>query len=166
MRARLPKGKHLWPAFWMMPVHSEYGYWPRSGEIDIIEYRGQRPKEVMGTLHFGPSQDTKNETGSPDTEFPTDFSQDWHIFGIDWSPQKFMWMVDDKVYWEETLERTFWEGLYDKPGQPFDKQFNILINLAVGGEFFGGEPFDPIEADKWEKPTFEIDWIKQWEWRS
>jgi len=164
MRARLPKGKHLWPAFWMMPANSEYGGWPRSGEMDIMEYRGQRANNVLGTLHFGAAWDNKGDAGTGERVFPVDFSQDYHTFGFDWNADRVQWLVDDQVYHEETLQRNFWPGLYTGNGQPFDKNFYIIINLAVGGNFFGGEPFDPIEADQWEKPTFDIDWIRKSEW--
>src|SRR6266487_811527 len=53
IRAKLPKGKHLWPAIWMMPTHEVFGEWAASGEIDIMELRGQEPSLVEGTLHFG-----------------------------------------------------------------------------------------------------------------
>jgi len=164
MRARLPKGKHLWPAFWMMPARSEYGGWPRSGEIDIMEYRGQRPTNVLGTLHFGAEWNQKGEAGTGERGYPFDFSQDFHTFALDWSPTQIQWLVDDQVYHTETLQRNFWPSFYNGNGQPFDKNFFIIINLAVGGMFFGGEPFDPIEADQWPKNTFEIDWIRKWEW--
>jgi len=165
IRARLPRGKHLWPAFWMMPANSEYGTWPASGEIDIMEYRGQRPQQTLGTLHFGPRWDQHGYVGSSERDFPFDFSREWHTFGIDWSPNQIAWMVDDQVFHTETLQRNFWPGFYSANGQPFDKNFFIILNLAVGGNFFGGEPFDPDEANGWEKNTFEIDWVKKWEWR-
>jgi len=165
MRARMPKGKHLWPAFWMMPANSEYGGWPRSGEIDITEYRGQRPQQILGTLHFGPAWDNKGQVGTGERDFPIDFSQDFHVFGLDWSPTQMQWIVDGNVYHTEPLDKNFWPGLYNSNSSPFDKNFFIIINLAVGGNFFGGEPFDPIEADQWPKNTFEIDWIRKFEWR-
>ncbi|ODM89409.1 Glucan endo-1,3-beta-glucosidase A1 [Orchesella cincta] len=141
-----PKGSISGPLFWMMPQDSEYGPWPRSGELDIMEYRGQRPTNVLGTIHFGESKENKGQAGSPETTFPMDFSQDFHVHAVDWSPTKIMWMVDGKVYHEETLERNFWPSVYNSNGQPYDKAFHMIINLAVGGMFFGGEPFDPIEA--------------------
>ncbi len=158
-------GKHLWPAFWMMPRDSVYGGWPRSGEIDITEYRGQRPQQILGTLHFGAAWDNKGDAGTGERDFPTDFSADFHTFGLDWSPTQVQWLLDDQVYHTETLERNFWEGVYTAQGQPFDQPFFIILNLAVGGAFFGGEPFDPIEADQWAKSTFEIDYIKKWTWQ-
>jgi len=165
MRARLPKGKHLWPAFWMMPANSEYGDWPRSGEIDIMEYRGQRPTEISGTLHYGPSPDNKGMIGTGERIFNSDFSQDFHVFGIDWNADRIQWLLDGNVYHEETLRKNFWEGFYGSNGSPFDKNFYIILNLAVGGNFFGGEPFDPSESKQWPKSTFEIDWVRKYEWR-
>jgi beta-glucanase (GH16 family) len=149
----------------MMPRDSVYGGWPRSGEIDITEYRGQRPQQILGTLHFGAAWDNKGDAGTGERDFPTDFSADFHTFGLDWSPTQVQWLLDDQVYHTETLERNFWEGVYTAQGQPFDQPFFIILNLAVGGAFFGGEPFDPIEADQWAKSTFEIDYIKKWTWQ-
>jgi len=163
MRARLPRGKHLWPAFWMMPTRSEYGGWPRSGEIDIMEYRGQRPNEMLGTLHFGPAWDNKGQSGY-ERNMGFDFSADFHTFGLDWSPNSIQWLVDGAVVHTESLNRNFWNGFYNGNGQPFDRQFFIIINLAVGGAFFGGEPFDPSESQNWQKSTIEIDYIRKWEW--
>ncbi|XP_021965968.1 beta-glucanase [Folsomia candida] len=165
IRARLPKGKHLWPAIWMMPARSEYGDWPRSGEIDIMEYRGQLPNQDQGTLHFGQAWNNKGQVGSGERNFPVDFSQDFHTFGLDWSPWQIQWILDGAVFHTETLQKNFWPGLYTKNGQPFDKNFYLIINLAVGGSFFGNEPFDPKEADSWAKNTLEVDWVKKWEWR-
>jgi beta-glucanase (GH16 family) len=164
IRARMPKGKHLWPAIWMMPANSEYGGWPRSGEIDITEYRGQRPHQVLGTLHYGPAWDNKGQVGY-ERDFPYDFSQDFHTFGLDWSPSAIQWLIDDQVVHTETLQRNFWGGFYTANGQPFDKNFFIILNLAVGGNFFGGEPFDPSESQNWAKSTLEVDYVRKFEWR-
>src|SRR6266568_4982121 len=56
VRAKLPKGKGIWPAIWMMPTDNRYGNWPNSGEIDIVELVGQEPQIVHGTLHYGDRQ--------------------------------------------------------------------------------------------------------------
>src|SRR5262249_25242655 len=53
-RAKLPTGRGIWPALWMLPQQDKYGGWPRSGEIDVMEARGQEPNKVLGTLHYGP----------------------------------------------------------------------------------------------------------------
>jgi beta-glucanase (GH16 family) len=164
IRARAPLGKHLWPAIWMMPTRSEYGGWPRSGEIDIFEYRGQRPNEVLGTLHYGPAWDNKGQVGY-ERNMGYDLSAGFHTYTLDWSPMQMQWIIDDVVIHTESLARNFWSGLYTGNGQPFDKDFFLIINLAVGGAFFGGEPFDPNESDGWPKRTFEIDYVRKFEWR-
>jgi len=161
----LKLGKHLWPAFWMMPLRSEYGGWPRSGEIDITEFRGQRGNQILGTLHFGPAWDNKGQVGTGERDFPFDFSHDFHVFGLDWNQDRIQWLLDGQVFHEESLRRNFWEGLYGAHGSPFDKEFFFILNLAVGGNFFGGEPFDPSESQWWPKNTFEIDYVRKWEWR-
>jgi beta-glucanase (GH16 family) len=165
MRARLPKGKHLWPAFWMMPQGSNYGGWPRSGEIDIMEYRGQRPQQILGTLHFGESPSNKGQAGTGERDFPLDFSQDFHTFGLDWNQYRVQWLLDDQVYHEESVDKNFWPGLYTNNVSPFDQNFFFILNLAVGGSFFNGEPFNPDEADGWAKDTYEIEWVRKWEWQ-
>ena len=146
-----------------MPAASEYGGWPRSGEIDITEYRGQQWWKILGTLHYGPQWDNKGQVGY-ERDFPNDFSQEWHVYGLDWSPSAMQWLLDDQVVHQETLNRNFWPGLYNNNGSPFDRNFFIILNLAVGGNFFGGEPFDPIEADRWEKATLEVDYVRKWVW--
>jgi len=160
----MPKGKHLWPAIWMMPQNSDYGTWPASGEIDITEYRGQRPNEILGTLHYGPAWNNKGQIGFPERGFPYEFSSDFHTFGLDWSPSAMTWLLDGQVLHTETLQRNFWPGFYNNNGSPFDRHFFLILNLAVGGNFFGGEPFDPEESHGWAKNTFEVEWARKYEW--
>jgi len=149
----------------MMPQSSVYGGWPRSGEIDITEYRGQRQGQILGTLHFGPAPDNKGMAGSGERDYPFDFSKDFHTFGLDWNVDRIQWILDGQVFHEESLQRNFWGGFYTANGQPFDQDFFFILNLAVGGAFFGGEPFDPVEADQWAKNTLEVDYVKKYEWR-
>jgi len=160
MRARMPAGKMLWPAFWMMPANSEYGTWPRSGEIDITEYRGQVVNTTIGTLHYGPAWNNKADIGTGERAFNIDFSKDFHVFGLDWNPDRIQWLLDGQVVYQVTLQRIFWDKVYTKNGSPFDKNFFIILNLAVGGAFFGGAPFDPSESAQWAKNTFEIDYVR------
>lgn len=117
----------------------------------------------MGTLHFGAAWDNKGQAGY-ERSFATDFSQDFHVFGLDWNSDRIQWLIDDVVVHEESLQRNFWDSVYNQNGSPFDKNFFMIINLAVGGAFFGGEPFDPIEADGWAKNSLEIDWVRKFEW--
>jgi beta-glucanase (GH16 family) len=90
--AKLPKGDWLWPAIWMMPTDSAYGEWPRSGEIDIMESRGNRVSYPGGrnvyytTLHWGPSSvlDSYWKTMAVRTQRRGDFTDSFHTYGLEW----------------------------------------------------------------------------------
>ena len=68
-KAKLPTGKGVWPALWMLPQDEKYGPWPTSGEIDVMEARGQEPTKVLGTLHYG-SRWPANVHSGKDFAFP------------------------------------------------------------------------------------------------
>jgi beta-glucanase (GH16 family) len=124
-RAKLPRGKGVWPAVWMMPTDSVYGGWPRSGEQDILEIRGQEPNKVLGTLHFGDENGNHQQLGKT-FESTTDYSADYHTYTYEWTPSQFTWSVDSKPY-----------SVKQKSGKPFDQKFHLICNLAVGGDFLG-----------------------------
>lgn len=139
-RMRLPYGKGIWPAFWMLGADIDTNPWPGAGEIDIMEYRGQEPTRVLGSVH-GPgycgSEELCEETAVSTTfELENDrFDTGFHVFGIEWGPNFVNYYVDDVLYNQITPD--------DVPGEwVFDKPFYILINLAVGGTFVGGGPND------------------------
>ena len=111
--AKLPKGDWLWPAIWMMPEDSVYGTWPQSGEIDIMEARGNaRPfpggrNQVGSTLHWGPNQNSDAYWRTLGTyTFPrSDFADDFHTFGFEWS-EKYMFMyLDSRLLVSSPCER-------------------------------------------------------------
>lgn len=148
-RAKLPTGKGLWPALWMMPQQSKYGGWPASGEIDVMEARGQEPNKVLGTLHYGSRPPANTHTGKdyilPDNGTIADF----HVYGLEWEPGEIRWYVDDRLY----QRQNFWwscsntdarrgappanESKLNPWPAPFDQPFYLILNLAVGGNFLG-----------------------------
>eukprot|EP00299_Pterocystis_sp_00344_P009834 c4263_g1_i1.p1 GENE.c4263_g1_i1~~c4263_g1_i1.p1 ORF type:complete len:358 (+),score=84.79 c4263_g1_i1:46-1119(+) len=169
VRAKLPKGDWLWPAIWMLPKSDMYGIWPASGEIDIVESRGNAngyPGGVSSfgsTLHFGPfyGQDPWQKAHAQYTLPSGDFSQDFHVFGLEWTPTKIVTYLDDpsnivlsvdvsnQTYWQlggfsDTLDNP-WEGAGNDA--PFDQEFFLKFNLAVGGtsgyfpDGIGGKPW-------------------------
>jgi beta-glucanase (GH16 family) len=167
IRAQLPLGKHLWPALWMLPTDNVYGKWAASGEIDIMEYRGQVPNSVEGTLHFGGSYPDNTYQGSGPTAFPTDFSRDYHVFACEWDESEIRWYVDDKLYHNMTLNRSFYSGRginpYTKEKQPFDQRMYFIINLSIGGGFFPPTTYGTLtiaEAQQWANPTFKVDYVR------
>ncbi len=128
-RMRLPWGQGLWPAFWMLGADIDTNPWPGCGEIDIMEYRGQEPTIVLGSVH-GPGYSGGNAI-SKSYELKNDrFDTGFHVFGIEWGPNYVNFYVDNVLYYQITPADVTGEWVFNKP-------FYILINLAVGGTFVG-----------------------------
>ncbi len=128
-RMRLPWGQGIWPAFWMLGADIDSNPWPGAGEIDIMEYRGQQPTIVLGSVH-GPGYSGGNAI-TKSYELKNDrFDAGFHVFGIEWGPEYINYYVDNVLYNQITPA--------DVPGEwVFNKPFFILMNLAVGGSFVG-----------------------------
>ncbi len=148
-RAKLPTGQGVWPALWMLPQDEKYGPWPTSGEIDVLEARGQEPTKVLGTLHFGSRWPAQAKAGA-DYVLPNKATiADFHVYALEWGPGEFRWFCDDKEY----ARQSFWwssgkvEGINGVPPRseadlepwpaPFDHSFYLVMNLAIGGRFVG-----------------------------
>ncbi|MGW5868485.1 glycoside hydrolase family 16 protein [Streptomyces sp. NPDC055239] len=132
-RMKVPKGQGMWPAFWMLGADIGSVGWPNSGELDVMENVGFEPGTVHGTLH-GPGYSGSGGIGAgytlPGGEA---FSDKFHTFAVDWSPNKVTWSVDGNVYQTRTpadLNGNKWV---------FDKPFFLILNLAVGG-YWPGDP--------------------------
>lgn len=128
-RMQLPWGQGLWPAFWMLGSNIDEVEWPQCGEIDIMEYRGQDPSTLIGSVHgpgYSAGQAVSKEYVLPNDRFDTDF----HIFGIEWGPDYINFYVDNVLYNQITPEDVDGEWVFDQP-------FYILLNVAVGGDFVG-----------------------------
>jgi beta-glucanase (GH16 family) len=149
-RIKLPPVEGLWPAFWLLPNDNEYGAWAASGEIDIMENRGRVMSETSAAAHYGGAYPL-NSFSSQSYIFPEGQSAAaYHIYSLEWTPESLKWCVDDNLFFElkdwSTLDS---EGKpFDKPA-PFDKEFCVLLNLAVGGQFdgFAVPPVDFEEAE-------------------
>ncbi|GLX70186.1 hemoblobin-interacting domain-containing protein [Paenibacillus glycanilyticus] len=156
-KLKLPKGQGFWPAFWMMPATSEYGTWASSGELDIMEAVGRLPGEVSGTIHYGKTAPGNRYTGNK-YNFPsgTDFSGE-HVYAVEWEPGEIRWLVDGVVYQTQNNWNSW--GI-DQPAKyaypaPFDKPFYMILNLAVGGNFDGGNmPLDNNDR------KMEVDYVR------
>jgi beta-glucanase (GH16 family) len=176
-RIKLPEGSGLWPAFWMMPEDSVYGGWPASGEIDIMEARGYQPHAVHGTIHYGGNG---HKYSGGEYVFPEGQSiSQYHTYAIEWEPNEIRWYVDGELF----STKTNWDST--TPGQPaknaypapFDQDFYLILNMAVGGHYVENtmpEPGDvPAEmlvdyvrvyeltgrgyAEATAEPTFEVE---------
>ncbi len=148
-RAKLPTGKGVWPALWMLPQSDKYGTWPSSGEIDVLEARGQEPNKILGTLHFG-SRWPANALKENNIILPNNGTiADFHTYAIEWEPGEIRWLFDGKQFaaqsfwWSSSkvaankgLQPTKEEDLNAWPA-PFDQPFYLVMNVAVGGKFLG-----------------------------
>ncbi len=158
-KARLPKGRGLWPAIWMMPERNVFGGWPRSGEIDIMESRGNWIQHVQGSLHSGNAWNQDN-TQTKVFHFPHGQSAaQWHTYALRWEPAaspnrsgrklvKLQWYVDGHLY--ETRQGG-WTVPNSAPrgsiNAPFNHRFHIILNMAVGGNYVSGKTPGPGRYD-------------------
>ncbi|WP_272149717.1 glycoside hydrolase family 16 protein [Tenacibaculum aiptasiae] len=130
-RIRVPYGQGMWPAFWLLGNNcNEPGFtWPNCGEIDIMEFRGQEPTKIHGSVH-GPGYSAGNAI-TKSYELTNDrFDTGFHVFGIEWAPDYVNFYVDDVLYNQITKADVTGDWVLDHP-------FYIIINLAVGGSFVG-----------------------------
>ena len=157
IRARLPKGRGIWPAIWMLPTDEAYGPWAASGEIDIMEALGHEPDRIHGTLHYGDRWPNNTSDGSQTYKLESgDFSDAFHVFRLDWDEQGMRWYVDDMLY-RETPASQWFSASAPSPA-PFDRSFHLILNLAVGGNW----PGNPDSSTRFPC-RMEIDWVKVWQ---
>ncbi len=132
---KLPEGAGFVPAFWMIPEDNIYGWWPNSGEIDIMEHPTNEKSKIYGTVHtqfynlfLGPSPPEGGTIEIPDAE------STFHLYAIEWSQDQIDFFVDDVKYF------SFENNGAGFQTWPFDQPFFIILNLAVGGGWVGPPP--------------------------
>ncbi|KAJ3412155.1 hypothetical protein HDV05_001130 [Chytridiales sp. JEL 0842] len=153
--AQLPTGDWIWPAIWLLPRHSAYGQWPASGEIDIMESRGNAPGYILGgndaygsTLHWGPSF-SLNRYPQTHKQYKLKngktLADGFHTYGLIWTPARILTYIDDpsNVVLDVPLNDFFKFGNFPPgtdnpwvdgcPQAPFDQEFYLVMNVAVGG---------------------------------
>ncbi len=129
---KLPSTPGFVPAFWMLPVDQMYGWWPNSGEIDIMEHPTNEVTKIYGTVHTetynlfaGPLPPGGSSVDVPDAESA------FHLYAVEWTPEKIDFFVDDKMYY------SFANDHGSSATWPFNQPFYIILNLAVGGGWVG-----------------------------
>jgi beta-glucanase (GH16 family) len=146
-RMRLPWGQGMWPAFWMLGADIDTNPWPAAGEIDIMEFRGQNPSTILGTVH-GPGYSAGQSISKSYTLKNGRFDTDFHVFGIEWEPKYVNFYVDNVLYNQITPADVTGEWVFNKP-------FYILVNLAVGGNFVGSPNSETVFPQ-----TMLVDYIR------
>jgi len=149
-RIKLPYGKGIWPAFWMLGANSETVSWPQCGEIDIMEYLGNQPTKVLGTVH-GPGYSGGSAITKSYSLIKNRFDNDFHIFGIEWGENYINYYVDDVLYNQITPADVTGEWVFNEP-------FYIILNVAVGGNL----PGSPNNETSFPQ-TMLVDYVKIYE---
>jgi beta-glucanase (GH16 family) len=147
--AKLPSGRGTWPAIWMLPTDWEYGGWPKSGEIDIMEHVGYNPDVVHISTHTEAYYWVLGNNKTATMTVPT-ARTDFHTYRIDWTPFAVRGFIDGVHIFTHINEGTGYQSW------PFDKRFHLLLNIAVGGNWGGQQGVDPAIFPA----TMEIDWVR------
>jgi beta-glucanase (GH16 family) len=148
-RIKVPQGAGLWPAFWMLGTDIDQVDWPQTGEIDIMENVGRLPNEVFGTLHGPGYSGGQSYGGIYDLGKPV--SDDYHIFAVEWQPDKIVWFIDGMPFFTATPGDTFLQGKQ----WVFNHPFFMLLNVAVGGNFGGA-----VGPETTFPQTMSVDYIR------
>ena len=148
VRAKLPSGRGTWPAIWMMPTESAYGGWPNSGEIDIMEHVGYNPNVVHATIHTDYYNGAEGTQQGSSLTVPDAFTA-FHVYAVEWTPAKLEFYIDNTKYFTyySTTDYRSW---------PFNKQFYLIMNIAVGGNWGGAQGVD----DAVFPARMEIDYVR------
>ncbi|MCF8380068.1 MAG: glycoside hydrolase family 16 protein [Bacteroidales bacterium] len=152
IRAKLPKGKGIWPAIWMLGESISSIGWPAAGEIDIIELKGSIPNKVGGTLHYKNSEGRHQNSGAKRHELVSgDYSDEFHLFSLEWDETQMIWSVDNIPFNKVVLK----DLNVSEEKNPFLKEFYFIFNLAVGG-FYDGNPDETTVFPQ----TLVVDYIR------
>ncbi|MVO09352.1 family 16 glycosylhydrolase [Flavobacterium sp. TP390] len=146
VRAKLPQGKGLWPAFWMLGSNISQVGWPKSGEIDILEYIGKEPGQVFTSLH---TQDSHGNTINTKKTKIEGIEEGFHLYAIDWNKDQIAFYVDNHLVY------TFKPEVKNENTWPYNQPFYFLINMAIGGNFGGPDIDNSVFPQE-----FSIDYIK------
>lgn len=132
IRAVLPKGQGIWPAIWMLGANIDNVGWPACGEIDIMELVGHEPDMTHSTVHYGDNTSNHNFSGASFDVGARDFSEDFHVFSMEWEFNKMIFYVDNFKVFEFGNA-----NIQNNQGYPFNNDFFFIMNIAVGGNWPG-----------------------------
>lgn len=141
IRAKQPSGGGVWPALWMLGDNSKEVGWPDCGEIDIMEYAGNRVNKVTTALHH-----PGHSGGNPDQGFKmiANAESEFHIYTLEWTPSEIKIFVDNQQFFE----------FANSSSVPFNNDFFLIFNCAIGGTYGGA--IDP----NFTSSNFDIDYVR------
>ncbi|MDH4036203.1 MAG: glycoside hydrolase family 16 protein [Candidatus Krumholzibacteria bacterium] len=144
----LPIGQGIWPAFWMLGADFPEVPWPDCGEIDIMEYRGQEPNILVGTIH-GPGH-FGDAAISGRYQSSGYLNEQYHVYAIEWDGGSITWFIDAIQYHRVTRD-----DLPEGARWVYNHPFFMLLNVAVGGRWAG-----PPDATTVFPQTMLVDWVR------
>ena len=176
-RIKMPKNKSTWPGFWMSPNNSPYGPgWPDWGEIDIVEAKGSNRQFAASDAHWRDKNTPTGQTGShrnrqgviPSSKFGTNDTTEWHTYGVKWTEGKLEYFIDGE--WHHTITEFKNSNSTGSPNGPFDQDFFLRLNLAIGGNYIDSpwdDPTSSVGAANGEgfPATMSIDYVRVYEMR-
>ena len=176
-RIKMPKNKSTWPGFWMSPNNSPYGPgWPDWGEIDIVEAKGSDHQFAASDAHWRDKNTPTGQTGShrnrqgviPSSKFGTNDTTEWHTYGVKWTEGKLEYFIDGELH--HTITEFKNSNSTGSPNGPFDQDFFLRLNLAIGGNYIDtpwDDPTSSVGAANGEgfPATMSIDYVRVYEMR-
>ncbi len=148
VKAKLPEGQGIWSAIWMLGDNRELIDWPGCGEIDIVEVLGHENSKGYSTLHFTNGENDKDEIQTS-YESATSFSDSYHVFGLEWSPESLIFTLDGVQTGAMPIEDDMKEFL---------RSFYLIMNIAVGGYW----PGDPDNTTTFPQSMY-VDYVRVYE---
>ena len=176
-RIKMPKNKSTWPGFWMSPNNSPYSAgWPDWGEIDIVEAKGSNRQFAASDAHWRDKNTPTGQTGShrnrqgviPPSKFGTNDTTKWHTYGVKWTEGKLEYFIDGELH--HTITEFKNSNSTGSPNGPFDQDFFLRLNLAIGGNYIDSpwnDPNNSVGATNGEgfPATMSIDYVRVYEMR-
>lgn len=148
VKAKLPPGKGLWPAIWMMGINRSDVGWPNCGEIDVMEHVGKDPSNIHATIHYKDEQSGKKTKNGSRIKVKNLYD-DFHIYSVEWDSTAIRFFYDSNVYYTFNVSEAG-----NDSNNPFRKPFYLLINLAVGGSWGGAIDDSALPGE------FAIDYVR------
>ena len=174
-RIKMPKNKSTWPGFWMSPSDKQYGEWPNSGEIDIVEAKGSNYKFAASDAHWRDKNTPAGQPGShrsrqgviPSTKFDTNDTTEWHTYGVKWTEGKLEYFIDGELH--HTITEFKNSNSTGNPNGPFDQDFFLRLNLAIGGNYIDApwnDAHNSVGAANDFPATMSVDYVRVYERRT
>ncbi|MCE9672875.1 glycoside hydrolase family 16 protein [Myxococcus stipitatus] len=142
---KVPSGYGMWPAFWTLGANISSVGWPRAGEIDILEWHSGAPSWMKVATHWAGGDWGAGADGG------ASLADAFHTYEVEWTASRMVFRLDGRIH--ATAEYT-----HNEPG--FQQPHYILLNLALGGNWYGNPPASAIDLPTGQRKTMEVEWVR------